>query len=83
MSAQQPKPVTPPSEADKSLADFAQIIQDNLSDLFDAALDFQKATAIPGTNDGRPFSIRIVQVSGTWRLYIKVDSTTWKYVALS
>jgi hypothetical protein len=83
MSAKQSKPVTPPSDNDKDFADFAQIIQDNLSDLFDAVLDFQKATAVPGTNDGRPFSIRIVQVSSTWRLYIKVDSTTWKYVALS
>lgn len=83
MSAKQSKPVVPPSESDKNLNDFSQTIQSNLSDLFDAVPDFQKATAVPAANNGKPLSLRIVQVSGTWRLYVKVDATTWKYVALS
>lgn len=83
MSSQQRNPVVPPAPTDTTLSDFAQQIQDNLSDLFDALIDIQKITTVPGSNDGRVFSMRVIKVSTVWRFYIKVDSTTWKYVALT
>jgi hypothetical protein len=83
MASEQSREVAPPSPDDKGLSDFASVIQSNLEDLFNALPDLKGATSAPTAVDGSIRSIRVVEVSGTWRLYIKVDATTWKYVALS
>jgi len=84
MASEQYRPVVAPPESDReSLNDFSQVIQENLERLYELVADVQTSSTVPTSSEGAVGSVRYVLVSGTWRQYIKVDLTTWKYVALS
>jgi hypothetical protein len=79
----QKRAVSPPLETDKTLQDFAEVIQGNFRDVFQDVHVHPSKTAAPSATDGQVGDIFMVKVSSTWYLYAKVDNSTWKKVALS
>ena len=88
MSKKQKFPIAPPLSVDKEnftsfLADLTSVIQRNLEDLFFDAHLHDIRTSAPANTDGNIKDILIVNLSGTYYLYVKVAPTLWKRVVLS
>lgn len=82
MAKQQSRPIAPPIEDDqKTLTDFASVVQDNLLDLFSVAHDHPVRTTAPVPSEGDTGDIVLVSLSGSWYIYAKVDASTWKRTA--
>lgn len=79
MALGQQRPVTPPTQSD--LTDFAGIIQQNLSALFQAAHvhvgQNGPFTADPKPTDGAVGDVVMGVVAGSAYLYIKTGRTQW------
>lgn len=83
MATTQQFPVSPPTAEDTKLADFAEVIQRNVSRLFDLSHEHPVRTAVPTTSEltiGVPVT---VLVSGTYYIYVKVSATQLARVALT
>lgn len=84
MARKQKTPLVPPILDDKkSLSDYSSIIQRNFEDLFNDDHTHNLKTTVPSSTDGSPQDIIIVNLSGTYYLYVKVSTTLWKRIALS
>jgi hypothetical protein len=82
MAIEQSFQVVPPSSADKeSLNDYTEIIQRNLDALYGAAHTHGVRTSAPDSQDGEQNDIVIVNLEGTYYLYVKVSNTQWARTA--
>lgn len=79
MARQQRRPLAPPIESDKLFRDFTSVIQSNLDDLFNDAHTHSVRTSVPLGTEGVVGDIEIVNLLGTYYIYAKVNSTTWKH----
>ena len=83
MATTQQFQVQPPTAEDTKLTDFAEVIQRNVSRLFDLSHEHPVRTEAPTTSDlmiGVPVTVLL---SGTYYLYVKVSSTQLARVALT
>ena len=83
MATSQQFPVAPPSQSDSKLQDFAEVIQRNVSRLFDLSHEHPVRTVVPTTSElsvGVPVTVLI---NGTYYLYVKVSATQLARVALA
>lgn len=83
MATTQQFQVQPPTGDDGKLEDFSEIIQRNVSRLFDLSHEHPVRTSTPTVNDltiGVPVTVLI---SGTYYLYVKVSTTQLARVALT
>lgn len=84
MASIQNNPVSPPLPDDKTFADFSEVIQRNLADLFDLAHSHDVSSAIPSANEGTPGDIKLVKVNSNFYLYAKFSgSDGWKGIQLT
>jgi hypothetical protein len=81
MAKQQRRPLAPPLETDKLFRDYTAVIQNNLDDLFNDAHTHTIRTSIPLPTDGIVGDIVVVNLTGTYYIYVKVDNTVWKKTA--
>lgn len=83
MATTQEYPVSPPGPEDGRLNDFAEVIQRNVSRLFDLSHEHPVRTTVPTVSElsiGIPVTVFI---SPTYYLYVKVSSTALARVALT
>lgn len=84
MASQQEFQVSPPLETDKeTLQDFSEIIQRNLQKLFELAHEHRTRDSEPKAKDldiGIPI---VVNLSGTYYLYVKINDTQLARTALT
>jgi hypothetical protein len=81
MARQQRRPLAPPLETDKLFRDYTAVIQDNLDELFNVAHVHTVRTTVPLASEGSVGDIVIVNLTGTYYIYAKVDSAVWKKTA--
>ncbi len=83
MSTKQTFNVTPPTSEDSSLEDFSEIVQRNVSNLFDLSHTHDVRTVVPTLSDleiGTPVT---VLTEGIYYIYVKVSTTQLARVALT
>ena len=81
MARQQRRPLAPPLETDKLFRDYTSVIQSNLDDLYNDSHRHAIRTSIPLETDGSIGDITIVNLSGTYYIYVKVALAVWKKTA--
>jgi len=79
----QPLKLAPPLPSDVRLLDYTQGVNLNLGALFAAAHTHSIQTVAPTSTQGSLGDITIVNLSGTFYLYVKGTSTQWYKVALT
>ena len=83
MAIRQQQPISPPRPEDReALDDYSSIIQDNYSQLFQAAHTHNVRTTAPAANEGNVGDIYLVADGSSFRIYAKF-STGWKSVVLT
>jgi hypothetical protein len=83
MATTQEFPVSPPGPEDGKLQDFSEVIQRNVSRLFDLSHEHPVRTTVPTVNElsiGVPVTVFI---DPTYYLYVKVSSTALARVTLT
>jgi hypothetical protein len=83
MSTRQTYNVTPPTPEDSTLQDFSEVVQRNVSTLFDLSHTHPVRTTVPTVNEleiGTPVT---VLTGGTYYIYVKVSTTQLARVALT
>jgi hypothetical protein len=83
MATTQQFTVNPPAPEDTQLSDFSEVIQRNVSRLFDLSHEHPVRTTTPTISElsiGVPVTVLI---SGTYYLYVKVSTTQLARVALT
>lgn len=83
MSTKQPFQVSAPTPDDSLLQDFAEVINRNISRLFDLSHTHPVRTTVPLATDLQVGVPVTVLVSGTYYIYVKVSDTQLARVALT
>lgn len=76
------RPVVPPVDSDKNLANFTSVLRYNLDELYDVAHNHEIRSAAPTADEGSIGDICPVEAGGVYKLYIKFRGG-WKSVTLS
>lgn len=83
MATSQQFPVSPPGPEDGKLQDFSEVVQRNVSRLFDLSHEHPVRTTVPTISElsvGNPVTVLI---GSTYYIYVKVSATQLARVALT
>lgn len=83
MATEQSFPVVPPGPTDGKLLDFSEVVQRNLSTLFEVSHTHVVRTTAPTLSEleiGVPLTVNL---SGVYYIYVKVSTTQLARVALT
>lgn len=83
MSTKQPFQITPPNADDSLLQDFAEVINRNVSRLFDLSHTHPVRTTVPTPAELQMGIPVTVLTGGTYYIYVKVGDTQLARVALT
>lgn len=83
MATKQPFQITPPNADDSLLQDFAEVINRNVSRLFDLSHTHNVRTTVPTPAELQMGIPVTVLTGGTYYIYVKVGDTQLARVALT
>lgn len=83
MGLLQNDPVAPPTENDRGLQDFSEVIQRNFDDLYQLAHSHPVRTTLPGATDGAVGDIQLYDDGTTVYLLAKTSRGWFRTAALT